>query len=174
MSYLYAPRFKKVREKAMVLLLFVLSVALFVFSKMPNIPVPAAWQALALVALVISILGLTQSVLKRYTYAVEETDASTDLVVTEHSGKHTRVVCRVSLLDIKELRRLDPNDRRGGSLPRTAGRLYSYVDALEASIVLLLTLSEGEETVYMRIAADETLFSILSTKQKQLMSDIQQ
>ncbi len=163
MSYTYAPIFKKVREKAMALLLLALAVALFVSSKMPRVPIPALWQAAALVSLMFSILLVTQYLLKRYTYAIEDANGARDLIITEYNRSRARVVCRVALTDIEEVRQLNPSDRKSGRLPRTAGRLYSYVGSLEAPMLLLLKMCEGGETVYVKIASDEALFRLLST-----------
>ncbi len=163
--YEYAPKPKRRREKLILALSLIFGALSFAFSLFEWMLYPAVCQLAAVGFFTVSVVMLSRYLLRDYVYRVEprgwDEDGPLDLTVTEIYGKRRQVVCRVALSDIRESVRVNAENRKSLAKATKGKRLFVYTPEMGDGEAVLLTVSDGDTQYFVKICADEGLFSAL-------------
>jgi hypothetical protein len=161
--YAYRPKFQKKKEKLISGFLTALGIVLYFTAHIPGAPYPAFIQLAAFVCLAGMILLVSMCIMRSYEYAIEETkDGKIDFVITEHYGRRTTVVCRVSLSDVQSVLPLTSETKEQYKALKKQGSHYSYTGVLFDEKCYLVEMHAHGEHVFVRVCADETLLNLLA------------
>lgn len=164
--YEYSPKTPRKKEILLSVTLFGIGAVLFAVSQIPDLPFPALFQLAMLVFFTAGVMVLSLCVLRHYVYRIapRDTDAGDgppDFTITEYYGRRVTVVCRVSLRDIEDVTPVTPQNRVALSASLKGKRVYRYTSELFDAKPYLVTVADGEDRFYLRIAADEAIFLTL-------------
>lgn len=165
--YEYSPKTPRKKEILLSITLFCVGIVLFAVSQIPNLPFPALFQLAMLVFLTAGVLVLSLCVLRHYVYRItprDTGDGDADFTVTEYYGRRVTVVCRVSLRDIEDITPITSQNRNAVNAAVKGERVYRYTSELFDAQPYLVTIADGEERFYLRIAADQALLLKLNRK----------
>lgn len=159
--YAYHPKFQKKKEKLLAWFFAALGIVLYITSQYPGAPVPGLIQILGVCSLAGTILIVSMSILRSYSYElVEGEEGKTDFIITEHYSRRKTVVCRVGLDDILSATPYEAKVKN--EIPREKNKIYSYTGVLFDENRYLVEMQAHGEHFYVIICADETLFSLLA------------
>ena len=161
--YEYNPKLDKRREKLTVLGLAVLGALFYGGSVLPNMPIPALLQLLAVVSWMTAAIIAVRYLLLNYRYSVVERvgDGGLDLVIVERRGRRQGVVCRVGLETVQSVMRLEKRSRRTVRERTINTRIYRYTAVLFGGERYLLEIRDGEDFYFLQILSDVTLEKLL-------------
>ena len=160
--YAYRPQFEKKKEKLLCLALAVLGVVLYGSSQIPNAPFPGVIQILGMGCFVAAVLVVTMCLMRCYDYVLEENEKGTvDFIITEHYGRRSMVVCRVSLSDVSRVIPLTKDTGEQRKALKKEGSHYSYTGVLFEEKRYLVEMNAHDEHFFVIICADETLLKLL-------------
>lgn len=162
--YEYRPTPEKRKEKLLTALLFSVAILFFAGSYLPGIPVPWAFQSVAVGALGGCIYLVSRYLSRSFSYRVEDSSYGdfTDLIIVEKIGKKTRTVCRIAVSDVQNVERLTRENRKPLLEKTKKSRVYQYHAQMEPTDHYLLTFLENEESSYLLISADQALIDRIS------------
>jgi len=160
--YEYAPHFLKKKEKRLCYGFFGLAAILFVASAIDGLPLPWLFQTLAVAAIVPMITVYSLCLSRDYTYTVQaRKDAAPDFIITEHVGKRSQVVCRISVASVQRVEPLTKETKRAPEKSREGRQYFSYTGVLFDERQCYVYAEECDTALLLRICADDTLFSLL-------------
>ena len=161
----FSPQKTNKKAHKIIAVLFAVASALLttsvIFSSIPYI-----WsiQLIALILSMIAILLASRYLSKRYVYRIiENTERTLDLTVTEaKSNKDTGVtVCRISLSSIMQTEVLDEG-KKLSNYKKEGRAIFDYRPDIDPKKSILILSNEGGDEVYVCLAYDEELLSILA------------
>lgn len=165
MMYKYAPEPRRRKEKLLLAASLILGGASFSFSLLEWISYPALYQLAAFACFTASVMLLSRYLLRDYVYCVEPRngipEAPLDLTVTEALGRRSTVVCRIALSDIREAVRITAENRKVLAAQIKGKRVFVYTPEMSPLDCLLLTVEDGESVYFVKICADEALYSAI-------------
>ncbi len=159
--YEYRPAYSKKKEKKYCLVLTLAAVVLLALSQIPQMPLPALWQTVAVAMLAVAILLLSRYVLRGYAYRIEESEQGRDLVILMQTGKRTRVVCRISVAYIDEVIRITPENREPQKQARRGHPVWLYYAEWQAEGLCQLHVRTPDEDAYLLLQSDDRLLDFL-------------
>ena len=158
--YVYHPNFKKKKEKLLAWFLVALGVVLYITSQYPGAPIPGLIQILGVCSLAGTILVVSMSILRSYSYElVEDEEGKTDFVITEHYSRRKTVVCRVGLDDVASV--APYTSELKDTLSKAKQKVYSYTGVLFDENRFVVEMNAHGEHFWVIICADETLLNLL-------------
>lgn len=152
------------RARNLVILFLVAAALLLVIMKfLEGIPFLWVIQLADILLFVAAVALLTRYVMKKFIYRVEPTDNGADLTVTEAAanGKRQVTVCRIGLGSIKDVRELSGEECRLREVRKEKLPIYDYRPDLYPERSILIRTDEGGREVYVCLAYDERLLSLL-------------
>lgn len=156
--YEYQPKGDRRRTDLIICGLFLLGAMLFLGAYHPEVPYPAVWQLLAMIAFVPAIFLLARFRLTHYTYRVEETeDGKIDFVIVETCGQRIRTVCRIGTDCIRSMTIVTKENKKQLADSCRKQTVYQYVALLFAENKYLLKIEEYGRISYLYILSDEIL-----------------
>lgn len=151
---------KRTNNKAFIatFVLFAGAAAMFIFS-VTFTEIKPMWpiQLAGVIMLIPAVMLVTRYITRSFMYKTEATDRGTDFTVTEIAGKRRTVVCRIALASITESRVV----LRGKDEKKPKARIFDYRPDLLPDKSILIRSNEGGEDIYIFLAYDEALLSIL-------------
>ena len=82
-----------------------------------------------------------------------------EFVIVEKTGKRVQTVCRIAVSDVQNAEKVTKESQKALFEKTKKCRVYRYQAQMEPSDHCLLTFSEGEETSYLLISADDGLIN---------------
>ena len=160
--YEYAPHFLKKKEKRLCYVFLGLAAILFVASAIEGLPLPWLFQTLAVAVIVPLVTVYSLCLARDYTYTVEPREnAAPDFIITEHTGKRSQVVCRISVSSISSVVPVSPETKRETERGRAGKQYFSYTGVLFDERQCYVSAEECGVSLLLRICADDTLFALL-------------
>ncbi len=160
--YEYRPTYFKKKEKSYCLVLTLAAIILLALSRIPQMPLPVLWQAVAVAALAVAVMLLSRYLLRSYIYRIEENDRGRDLVILMQTGRRTRTVCRVSVDYIEHALRLTPENSQAQKAARRGHTVWLYYSEWQARDLCQLHIHTPDEDAYLLIQSDDFLFKLLA------------
>ena len=166
--YRYVPLEPKKKERLLALLCLLLTAIFFVLSGAPRMILSTLLRFLGCVHLVL-FCGIVIFCLSHvYHYCIEmredRSNAVPDLVILQYRGRRMRTVCRISVLDVREVRQVTREARRALAVETRGARVYRYYDRIRPENLYLLTVTDGDCTCCLYMMADERLLSYFTTE----------
>lgn len=168
MNYEYMPKRKKAREILTAIGIFGIGLVFFYLPLMLKLTFLLPFQLAMLVVFIIDVLILNRYILRSYTYRVEtdpDHPETSDFVIYEHYGRRDTVVCRVGLSQVRSAVRPDRANRSELAGRMKGHKTYLYIAEFAPPDVCVVEACEDDdpegESIFLRICADETLFSVL-------------
>ncbi len=160
--YAYHPNFKKKKEKLLAWFLAALGVVLYITSQYPGAPFPGVLQILGICSLAGTILVISMSILRSYSYELieGEEEGKFDFVITEHYSRRKTVVCRVGLDDVISVTPYTSEVK--DTLSKTKQKVYSYTGVLFDENRCIVEMNAHGEHFYVIICTDEALLNLLT------------
>lgn len=169
MNYEYTPKRGKVREISTAVFLFGIGLVFFYLPLVLKQTFLLPFQLAMLVIFIIDVLVLNRYILRSYTYRVEtdpDHPEASDFVICEHYGRRDSVACRIGLAQVRSVTRPDKTNRSELAERMKNHKNYVYVAEIAPPDVCIVEACADddpeEESIFLKISADETLFSILS------------
>ena len=164
--YEFVPNVPKRAEQTMFWSFLVLGLLLFGFSSLRWIPLARLYRGLAILFLLASGVLYAHCLNRSYRYRVEPRDGATrgdvpDFVVIERRFRSERVVCRISVADMREILAITKENKRAIRAHRRNSRYYDLTAFLFPPNSYLLLFEDAEQLCTARIFADEHLLSLL-------------
>lgn len=171
MVYEYIPNKDPKRMSGIMIILISAAVGFFIFPSIyPDMPMRWVFQLSGVACLCAAIFITARYIGKSYIYRVISNDeGGLDLTVTEigNGGRSRITVCRFALDNIEEAYLLSPadGDRKKaleGRARKEKRKRFDYCLDLSASAVCYLFVTECGEPLFIKIEADQKLFSYFS------------
>lgn len=163
--YEYAPRSDKKLEKILFSGLLLLAAIFYIGSMMPNMPLPAMFQAVAFLCITFAIILISRYLITRYVYRVQpsQTREGLDFEIVEYCGRRITTVCRIGVSEIVSVTPVTRENRRALARTHKRATVYRYTGTLSVDGTYLLYVEHGEEHFYLYILSDAHLERILSS-----------
>ena len=145
----YSPQCRTAAGRLLLLAAYAAAFACFCFGFGPQTPKAVALNCAGIVIAGTGTLVAIRGFFTRYTYFAEESDApgGYDLVVTAAIGKKERVVCRVSIRDMKITGSAGRGRRVYAYHPFFCGKKICYLDPPEAMGAYLVKVAASDEFI---------------------------
>lgn len=157
--YEYRPNPKKRKEKLLTAFFFSLAVLFFAAAYLPGIPLPWVFQSISVGGFGACIYLVSRYLIKSFSYRVEPSSygEGVDFVILEKTGKRIQTVCRISVADVQEAEWITRENQKTAFQKTKKSRVYRYHSQMEPTDHCLVSFSEGEDTSYLLISANEPL-----------------
>ena len=165
--YEYKPSVKKTREKLVATMAFVLAALAFCAASAFRLRYLFVYQFLGAICLMIGVTVVTRYLMRSYRYRLAPSDGfggeTMDFSVIESYAGRVRTVCRISLSDIVEVSYLQRENQKALRAEQRGKCVYYYVEEMKPRGLCLLSVRDGEETLFVQIVADERLYLLLKS-----------
>ena len=167
--------FKKVMKhkntagKITAALCFACGVALLLLSNGGFIAIPALAQVLAMILLTASIYVAVAFLLREYTFSVEpnkhiadddKLSEQFDFIITEVKGKKNVKVCHIEMSEVKQIRVVDPNNKKQVQTERKNMKRFTYDTKFAANRQIEIVADIDREDYSIIISYDEELLRV--------------
>lgn len=164
--YEYRPVLARKKEQLIALFLGIFGFGCYLLSLLPDAPYPSVIQLIAVLALVGMIALLGGCLLRSFCYTVAPRENASegmpfDLTVTELYGRRRKVVCLISVADVKRAVRCSKENRKECKKMTAGASVYRYVGSLWEGERYLLEVEHEGERFFLQIHANSALIEAI-------------
>lgn len=161
----YSTKGKKKRERIVLAVSLALGACSFGFSMIPKVMYPMLYQLLAVLCFGTGVWMLIRYLMRDYIFRIslreDGKNGLPDFTVTESYGKKRTVVCRVSVEDVLSVEEVTKENRRALKAKQKGKDVYVYTGEMRPPKLYLLTLIDGETTIFLYFYAEEAFVQAL-------------